>query len=57
MCIRDLEQARIDKAKELGAIQVINIKTESFDDVDAAFEKAIHEKKNTLKIMTYPNGR
>ena len=56
MWIRDLEQARIDKAKELGAFQVINIKTESFNDVDAAFENAIHDKKNTLKIMIYPNG-
>lgn len=36
----DLEQARIDKAKELAADQVINIRKESFEK----------------KILEYPNG-
>jgi len=31
--------------------KIITVYFDSLDEVDAAFEKAFHDKKNTLKIM------
>lgn len=50
------------KAIELlsaGGIDIERMITDSYelDQTEEAFEKAIHDKKNTLKIMIYPNGR
>ncbi|MEM1505746.1 NAD(P)-dependent alcohol dehydrogenase [Domibacillus sp. 8LH] len=49
--IQLLSESKIDIEK------IITDHYDSLQDVEAAFEKAIQDKKNTLKIMIYPNGR
>ncbi|WNS78992.1 NAD(P)-dependent alcohol dehydrogenase [Domibacillus sp. DTU_2020_1001157_1_SI_ALB_TIR_016] len=49
--IQLLSESKIDIEK------IITDYYDSLHDVEAAFEKAIQDKKNTLKIMIYPNGR
>ncbi|PPA70770.1 NAD(P)-dependent alcohol dehydrogenase [Jeotgalibacillus proteolyticus] len=49
--IQLLSERKIDIEK------IITDRFDSLQGVKAAFEKAIQDKKNTLKVMIYPNGR
>ncbi|MCM3790153.1 NAD(P)-dependent alcohol dehydrogenase [Domibacillus indicus] len=49
--IQLLSESKIDIEK------IITDYYDSLNEIEAAFKKAIQDKKNTLKIMIYPNGR
>lgn len=51
------EAIRLLSQNEVNIDSIITAAYGSLDNVEAAFQKAIHDKSNTLKIIVYPNGR